>query len=290
MKDEFVPNCAKGKDGNSGPYPLYKYDFVLNNYTETEVCQIQQTISKFAKKGGFGFEGKDEDKTPHLQGYIHLKIKERITSLRKHPGLERASFRKVRNEPALLAYIQKEGDFWNYGFPKKIKIIPENIFYEWQKEVKELYLQDVDDRIIYWYYGPGNIGKSAFIKYMVVEYGALFCCGGKFQDVMNLAFKTNWDSCRGIFFDIPRANQSHVSYASLECLKNGMICNMKYETGTLIFNSPHVFIFANFEPNPEDLRNLSKDRWKIKHISIDGKVEEIKMKEGFTRLSIEQLS
>ena len=62
-------------------------------------------------------------------------------------------------------------------------------------------------------------------------------------------------------FDIPRANRGHISYASLECIKNGMVCNTKYETGVKIFNSPHVFIFANFPPDDEG--QLSEDRWHI---------------------------
>jgi hypothetical protein len=78
---------------------------------------------------------------------------------------------------------------------------------------------------------------------------------------MNLVFNQDMDACRGVFFDIPRSNRGNISYASLECIKNGMVCNTKYETGVKVFNSPHIFIFANFEPEEPD--KLSADRWII---------------------------
>jgi hypothetical protein len=43
-----------------------------------------------------------------------------------------------------------------------------------------------------------------------------------------------------------------------------MICNTKYETGVKVFNSPHIFVFANFPPDKPD--ELSNDRWIIKEL------------------------
>jgi hypothetical protein len=58
-------------------------------------------------------------------------------------------------------------------------------------------------------------------------------------------------------------NQNKVSYSSIECIKNGMITNTKYETGFKVFNPPHVVVFSNFPPDEE---KLSADRWNIKEI------------------------
>lgn len=238
---------------------LYKYDFVLNNYTDDEVSQVKQTISKICKKGGFGFEV-GECGTKHLQGYLHLIKKMRITAIHKLEGFARASLRAVRNEEALIQYIQKDGNTWLYGFPKPIKII-QNL-YPWQQEIEKLCHSEPDDRSIYWFYeSTGNIGKSAFIKYMIVKYGVLFCSGGKMSDIMNLVFNQDMDNCNTVIFDIPRANRGHISYSALESIKNGMVCNTKYETGVKVFNSPHLIVFANFPPEEPDL--LSHDRWKI---------------------------
>ncbi len=243
--------------------PLYKYDFVINNYTELEVCQVKQTISKLCKKGGFGFEIGEECKTPHLQGYLSLKVKQRITGITKLEGFERASLRAVRNEDAMINYIQKDGNAWLFGFPKPIKIIEE--LYGWQKEILEIYNTEPDDRKVYWFWeDEGCRGKTAFIKYMIVKHQVLFCSGGKYSDIMNLVFNQDMDTCKAVMFNLPRASQGKISYSSLESIKDGMVCNTKYETGVKVFNSPHLFVFANFPP--EDEEKLSSDRWIIREL------------------------
>jgi hypothetical protein len=78
---------------------------------------------------------------------------------------------------------------------------------------------------------------------------------------MNLVFNQDMDTCNVVFFDIPRNHGGKISYSSLESIKNGMVCNTKYETGVKVFNSPHIFCFANFPPDDESC--LSQDRWKI---------------------------
>ena len=67
-----------------------------------------------------------------------------------------------------------------------------------------------------------------------------------------------------IVIDVPRDNGNTVSYKAIEQIKNGMICNTKYETGMKLFNSPHIIIFANMPPEEH---KLSADRWKIFEIS-----------------------
>jgi len=260
----------RGGDGNIEHPPrldktnnaLYKYDFTLNNYTQLEVCQVKATITKICKKGGFGFEI-SESGTPHLQGYMSLLKKERMTGLVKLLGFSRCSFRPVRNEPALIAYIQKDHNYWTHGFPLPIKIITD--LYGWQKDAEALLTATgIDDRIVHWWWeDKGNIGKSAFAKYMVVKHNALYCCSGKYADLINLVFNCDMDKCKCIIFDIPRNQGNNVSYSAIESIKNGLICNTKFETGTKVFNSPHVLILCNSEPDTE---SLSKDRWRIKHL------------------------
>lgn len=67
-----------------------------------------------------------------------------------------------------------------------------------------------------------------------------------------------------VIWDLPRNNGNKISYDAIESVKNGMICNTKFETGTKIFDPPHIIIFSNEQPEEE---NLSKDRWNI--INID---------------------
>jgi len=264
-----------GGDGNneSSPPPdkhqLYRYDFVINNYTEEELSQLNQTLAIIAKKAVYGLEIGDSG-TSHVQGFLSLKRKRRMTELHQFNGLERASFRPVRNEKACIEYCQKDNVALKFGFPepkappKPIKVI-ENL-YEWQTELECLFLTEPDDRKVIWRWeSKGNVGKSAFVKYMFVKYAGevAFCNGGKASDLFNLIFNTDMNKCKCVMWDIPRSND-HISYNAVESIKNGLICNTKYETGAKAFNPPHIFIFANFYP---DTSVLSMDRWDIKELS-----------------------
>lgn len=263
MSSPTVP-AVPTADGNSetSANALYKYDCVINNWTDQEYKYLCASVPTICKKWVIAKEV-GEGGTPHLQVYLSLKKKMRIKSLHAVKGLERASMRKCRNEEALIEYCKKDGDYIQGGFPKPIKIISQ--LREWQLEVENIYLGPVDDRKIYWFWdGEGGKGKSALVKYFVVKYHALFCDGGKKSDLINLVFNNNMDDCNLVIWDLPRSSKGGISYATLEAVKNGLVCNTKYETGVKAFNPPHIFVFANFPP--EDLSALSADRWIIKQL------------------------
>jgi len=233
----------------------------LNNYTIEEVCHIRSILNEISKKYIIGFEVGEEG-TPHLQCYVSLKKKERFSSLNKKLG-NRCSMRPCRNEEALIEYCKKDGNYESFGFPKPIKIISE--LYPWQKELEEIYLTEPDERKIYWFWeSTGNIGKSAFVKYMYVKHKILFTNGGKNSDLINLVFNADMDNTKCIIWDLPRATKGKISCATLEAVKNGMVCNTKYETGVKVFNPPHIFVFSNYPP--EDTEDLSSDRWVVKEL------------------------
>lgn len=241
--------------------PAIRWCFTLNNWTNEEYGSIVECFCDKCKKYIIGSEHECEG-TPHLQGYCEFKTKVRALSL----GLsKRIHWEKSKGSlEDNIKYCSKEKVLISAGMPKPIKVITE--LFRWQKYLENLYLEEPDDRTIYWIWdADGNSGKSAFIKYMIVKYKILFCSGGKYSDIMNLIFNQNMDECNCVMFDIPRANQGNISYSSLESIKNGMVCNTKYETGVKIFNSPHVFCFANFPPSDESM--LSKDRWIIKNLN-----------------------
>ena len=132
-------------------------------------------------------------------------------------------------------------------------------------------MDEPDDRSIYYFYEiEGNVGKSAFVKHLVHHHKALFIDEGKKSDIINLAYNTDMRLCELVILDVPRANGNKISYKTLESLKNGLICNTKYEPGNGIFNPPTIMIFSNFPPNKDD-KGLSADRWKIAQI-IDKKL------------------
>lgn len=236
--------------------PAIRWCFTLNNYSKKELGSI---VSVFETKARLFIIGDEigECGTPHLQGYVEFKTKCRPLSLFSFNRIhwEKAKGSKDEN----ISYCSKQKVLASLGLPKPIKVI-ENL-YSWQKRIEDIILTEPDDRKVYWFWeSQGNIGKSAFIKYCCVKHKVAFCCGGKYSDIMNLIFNTDMDKVNCVMFDIPRCNNGHISYSSIESIKNGLICNTKYETGYKVFNSPHIIVFAN---EPPDDGMLSSDRWVI---------------------------
>lgn len=237
-----------------------KYDFVLNNYDSlapTYIEDLTLKLNQYCKRWLFGYEV-GESGTPHLQGYLELKVKDRMEGI-LHKICDKFSLRECRNEEALLKYCVKDGKVESYGFPKAIKIIDK--LRDWQKVVEKICIDEPDGRSINWIYDKiGGSGKSMFCKYMYVKHKAIVIQGGKLSDIVNIIFNTNMDDVNCIVIDIPRCTKNKVSYSAIECILNGMITNTKYETGIKVFNSVNVVVMSNFEP---ELEKLSLDRWKV---------------------------
>ena len=204
--------------------PAVAWCFKFNNWTSSIVQQFEDIIKKNCKIGFFNKEvGKSG--TPHLQGYIEFLKKGRPLNL--FP--DGAHWAKAKgNKDQNYKYCSKDcvtADMtFNFGFKlkKTIKVI--EVLRPWQQAIEDLFLEEPDDRTINWYYErTGNIGKSAFTKYMVVKHQALMCAGGKYSDIMNLVFNQDMDECTGIIFDIPRDHRGNISYSSIESIKNGMV-------------------------------------------------------------------
>lgn len=125
-----------------------------------------------------------------------------------------------------------------------------------QSKVLELALKPLEDRTVHWIVDEkGGAGKSALIRYLIVNHGAT---------LLGLSYKDSaeaYDKQGIVCFDIERdTKEEYVPYALFEALKNGMIFSGKYHGVTKIFDPPHVFIFANRRP---DESKLSQDRWRI---------------------------
>jgi len=243
----------------------YRYDFTLNNYTEVEVSQVRQTIERICKKGGFGFEIGEECKTPHLQGAIWLKRKQRITALKKEAGFERASFREMRNEKAMTDYFQKDGDVWMFGFPPKSRVdkfVLEMDLLEWQKQVLEIHNTEPDRRTIYFFVGA-NVGKTCFLKWMLYKYPnevkATTCTSA--NDVTLMA--EDWVKTYIVNYGM---ETDTYPYSALEQLKDGFVTNakLKKKMDICLQAPPHVFVFCNHEPWEG---GLTKDKVKIVHVN-----------------------
>lgn len=131
----------------------------------------------------------------------------------------------------------------------------------WQSEVVSLCDEAPDTRKVFWYYDEcGNTGKSFLVDYLVSMRDAIVFTNGKMAD---MAFAYKEESI--VIFDLARCQADKIDnvYMAVETFKNGRIFSPKYESQTKVFPVPHVFVFANFEP---DRTKLSQDRWHITRV------------------------
>lgn len=266
--------------------PAICWCFTLNNYTSEQCDVIQSSIKKYCKVGFFNKEV-GQSGTPHLQGYIEFIKKDR--PLQKF-GIKEIHWAKAKgNKDQNFEYCSK--DCCNdpekmtfchgFGFKKKLKTISE--LRPWQKKCEELIdleFANGDDRSINWICDEdGCAGKTQFCKYMYMKKKQLLVItGGGYKDIacsLKLFMEDENKDINDetiIFFNVPRDSDDSglISYKALESLKDGLITSTKYESSTLVFNSPSVWVFSN---NMPETSKLSKDRWKIYQIKNNDLIE-----------------
>lgn len=250
--------------------PCIKWCFTLNNYTEENISSIVPIFKSLCKVAIIGKEI-GENGTPHLQGYVEFIKKCRPLSLKLTDKIhwEKARGSKEENEE----YCSKEENvILKIGFAAKIRVI--STLRDWQQNVVKLVETEPDDRSIHWYYDyKGGVGKSALVKLLCLNYGAIIC-SGKSSDMkyMIVKYKEKYDDYpKIVIFDIPRSSLDYISYTGIEEIKNGCFASSKYECDMVIMNSPHILCFANELP---DTSKLSKDRWKITNLNPEVDFEE----------------
>lgn len=237
--------------------------FTFNNYSSEDINVLLKVFNEICYMYAFQ-EETGENGTPHLQGVISLKKRGRWTEF----GLPKTiHWEKPRNITDCYKYATKEetrtGEVYvlKYTIPYQFHLTE---FYDWENEILEIIKTKPDDRKVYWYWSvKGNLGKSTFVKHLAMNHKAVLLTKGKYSDICNLIYNANMTVNNLVIFDLPRNNGNSISYDAIESIKNGMITNMKYETGFICFPSPHILVFAN-EP-PEEYK-LSEDRWVIKEL------------------------
>lgn len=282
----IVPNSAnEGETGNTIVSPSVEkkqcnkaknWCFTLNNYTEDEIVSILSYFRENCIKYIFETEV-GECGTPHLQGYIELKEKARWTEFKLSKRISWRVMSKKSSEGHNIEYCSK--DFrkglpvriWksaNINIPKPLKIITD--LRPWQLSLEKILLTEPDDRKIMWIWEEeGGAGKTQMARYICTKYDALYGTKGKRADVMNLVY--NYILVKELvimIINIPREDGNDISYGLLEEIKDGLICNLKFETGSKVINSPHICIFANLPPKK---KRLSADKWDIYKI-INGEL------------------
>lgn len=266
-KTEIVGDEKSGRgntDKSRPPQALY-WSFTYNGYTMEKTELLVQILKKECDWYVFQEEIAPLTGVEHLQGTLKFSKRKRHSECKK---LNREIHWEItRSVSASVAYCQKKeskkegGKRWCEGIELEEEI--ETIEpYGWQLDVVKILRNKPDKRKIHWFWEPnGNIGKSELCKYLVVKHDALIL-SGKSTDMFHQLTKFPGKR-KIILFDIPRSSLGYINYAAIEQIKNGLIYSGKYEGTQLVFNSPHVIIFAN---EPPDESSLSKDRWDIHRI------------------------
>jgi len=140
--------------------------------------------------------------------------------------------------------------------------------YPWQQQVKDWCMEEDFRSIKLVYDKPGNSGKSLLAEYL--EYiGVAFEMPPlrMMEDIMQFCF--SFPSQKAYLIDMPRAMKKDKLgefYAGLECIKNGVCYDKRYQGKKRRMNRPQVIVFTNVLPCFEF---LSPDRWQVWEMQPD---------------------
>lgn len=163
---------------------------------------------------------------------------------------------------------------------KALKVIVE--LYLWQASVVYYIKNECDDRRINWLFDPNcGAGKTSLTKYLYSIMPTCIASRGRYEDLAQIVRsfgETNDLNDTFLFlYNVPKeTDPNKISYSGLENIKDGLITSPKYESSTLVFNSPIVWVMANCLPI---VNKVDPKRWKIytiidnelKDYSIDNK-------------------
>lgn len=267
QKEQLEQPEQKGTDeGNTGASSVRKnrkWFITLNNYSQEEKDNILEQWN--SQKAYVIQEEMGKNGTPHLQGCVWMKNPRSLKSMKIIN--ERAHWEVCKSWKDAVVYCSKEetknGERWSKGVIIKPQIIdPIKKPRRWQRMILNLVNQPRENRIINWIIDrKGNKGKTSLTKHLCITRGAIVV-GGKGSDMRYAVAKTIEDKgdIEIVCIDLARTSEGFVSYEGIENIKNGIFFSGKYESGMCIFNSPHILVFSNYEP---DYEKLSKDRWNI---------------------------
>lgn len=262
---------------------------VLHGQTKPEFKQNPERIIRemraFDPKSKFVFQLEDPSKTEdnlHYQGVINLSVKKRIGMLihafnqpDKFPGMQ-VSYASTAGKEALRTYCMKS-DTRVAGPWGDRKIAPAyegkdlpRVFWPWQKEVIDMCTNtEADDRTInYLIDFTGKQGKSKVCKYLAWK-GIARRYGWGEQKNCFYAIQKQGPS-KAYIFDLTRTKPKKICaadiYSMLEDIKNGLVDGSLYDNESILFDPPHVWVFANVPPQKEA---MSADRFRVWTITAD---------------------
>lgn len=263
---EKIAYVTEGAAGNTKSRAWF---FTLNNYSKEEITQLLKNL----EESEFVFqEETGESGTPHLQGVCRWKNAMSFKSMQKK--IARAHLEKCKSFAKAINYCTKidtrTGEIYTNIKGLKIPKKPRDYFDEqkiksWQKEIIEILESEPDRRKIYWYWEKtGGTGKTTLARHICINNEDVIYVCGKASDIKYGICKMRDEDKmpKAVIWDLAR--HQNISYEGLEQIKNGIFYSTKYEAGMVIYDIPHIIVFAN---KPPEEHNLSKDRWIIREIA-----------------------
>lgn len=221
---------------------------ILNDHTKEFVFQLER--------------GEGESGYLHFQGCFSLENKERMEPLKNKLGFHTIHLEPCRDWMASKKYCSKPETRIGRTWRKGMIYLPERpLQHIWQQELKRELAGEPHPRKIIWYTDPvGGTGKTTFAVHMHLldPERNIIAKNGRSADV---AAAIGDATPKVVILDLSRTQEDHMNYQVLEDLKNGVIFQSKYKSRVLVFEPPHVVVFANFPPH---LSALSADRWDLR--------------------------
>ena len=243
----------------------YRYwAFTYNNYEGHEEA-FKIGLKKLCSMFHYGHEVGEETGTRHLQGFLHTKNKEglRLTEMWKKDCMEGVTVKPAyASEWNNFIYTSKGQDLVYFG-PARLRVIVD--LRPFQLQIESWFEEEPDDTTINWVVDySGGKGKTAFCKYLYLKWNAIIMTKGSYNDLAQILAGCvkngrNLNNKTVIVLNYAKDMQN-ISYHALEAIKDGLMTSPKYESNTLVFNTPHLVCFTNKLPR---LDGLSKHKWKI---------------------------
>lgn len=258
-----------GQGGNTKPLDARpnqsKYwCFTWNNYPEDWMEKMERT---FGMCSGY-IVGREvgSNGTPHLQGYLELPKPTRWSEFKLPKQIHWENRRGTRTEN--LLYCSKENDYVStFTIPDRVDVPDFCSLPSWAQNITDLLHDKPNPRTVNWYWSKeGKVGKTQLQRWICWRWGkdAIFV-NGQGKDIrcgIALHIKETGRHPKIVVWNIPRCVE-HISYTAIEEIKDGLFFSGKYESGMVMMNSPHLYIFANMPPEYE---KLSEDRWNVHFI------------------------
>lgn len=273
---DTVKHSGEGNTKISSPRSR-AWCFTLNNYTKNDITFFTDTLNtaKYAFQEEVGESG-----TPHLQGLIYFDNARTFAQMKQiHSKAHWEKTKCCKNSLVYCTDISKRAPNGNvyikgWEIEEPLDLLKPEDFKPWHNVFLDILKQKPEKRVIYWIFDPiGDSGKTEIAKYVfnVYKNKCFYCTGGKASDIINQVLEMNNNPFL-FLMDLPRCIEGKISYNALEQVKNGFVNCGKYKGGTKIFNTPHVFVFANWLP---DIHKFSLDRWRIFEMQQDLSIKSI---------------